>query len=333
MLLIVMFESGTWRVKPGEQFTFGRAKTCTLVLPDSDRGVSRNAGCLDFRGGLWWLANTSASSMLYLAGDLGFKADIPPGMALPLQQWHAKVRIDGILDSYTVRMRLPDLDEEADADDEPSLVVAVPDALERRITSTRLRAPLNDDDRLVLAARFEEYLTWRHSGAAAPRSAREAADRIGWRPHTVAKRCENIRNRYVRIGVPGLRGPRALEELAALLISTGELTGDDLRRLPPRSSADSQLAGPPGAAGRPLAAARPPSAAPAQAGLSAGPLIAAPPAASPGPAASQPEPASAVSPEEAWAVEPPTEEQPPAAPQPSPEGSPPLAAAVSRPGS
>jgi len=33
----------------------------------------------------------------------------------------------------------------------------------------------------VLAARFEDYLTWRHSGAAAPRSARKAAERIGWR--------------------------------------------------------------------------------------------------------------------------------------------------------
>jgi len=43
----------------------------------------------------------------------------------------------------------------------------------------------------------------------------------------------------VRIGVPGLRGPRALEELAALLISTRELTGDDLRRLPPKPAAGS----------------------------------------------------------------------------------------------
>jgi hypothetical protein len=230
MLLIVMFESGTWRVKPGEQLTFGRANTCVVVLPGADRGVSRNAGSLDWRGGLWWLTNASASSMLYLAGDLGFRADIPPGMALPLQQWHAKVRVDGVLDSYTLRLRLPDLDEEPDAEEEPGQAAeAVP---ERRTTSTKLRAPLNDADRLVLAARFEDYLTWKHSGAAVPRSAREAAERIGWRPHAVAKRCENIRNRYVRIGVPGLRGPRALEELAALLISTGELTGDDLRRLP-----------------------------------------------------------------------------------------------------
>jgi hypothetical protein len=238
MLLIVMFESGTWRVKPGDRLTFGRAGTCALVLPGADRGVSRNAGSFDWRSGFWWLTNASASSMLYLVGDLGFRADIPPGMAMPLQQWHAKVRIDGVLDSYTLRVRLPDLDEEPEDEEEAGPAGAVAEgAPERKITSTKLRAPLNDADRLVLAARFEDYLTWRHSGAAAPRSAREAAQRIGWQPHAVSKRCENIRNRYVRIGVPGLRGPRALEELAALLISTGELTGDDLRRLPPGSPA------------------------------------------------------------------------------------------------
>ena len=236
MLLIVMFGASTWRVRPDEQFTFGRAKTCNAVLPNDDRGVSRNAGSFEWRAGSWWLANASASSMLYLSGDLGFRADIPPGMALPLQQWHAKVRLDGILDSYTLRIRLPDLDDEDDGDEDDEIQAAeaaVEVVPERTVTSTKLRAPLNDVDRLVLAARFEEYLTWRHSGRAAPRSARDTAERIGLQAHAVSKRCENIRNRYVRIGVPGLRGPRALEELAALLISTGELTTDDLRRLPP----------------------------------------------------------------------------------------------------
>jgi hypothetical protein len=36
----------------------------------------------------------------------------------------------------------------------------------------------------------------------------------------------------VRLGAPGLRGARALEELALLQVSTGELTPADLRRLP-----------------------------------------------------------------------------------------------------
>jgi hypothetical protein len=38
------------------------------------------------------------------------------------------------------------------------------------------------------------------------------------------------------MGAPGLRGPRALEDLALLLISTGALTAEDLRRLPARAA-------------------------------------------------------------------------------------------------
>ena len=73
------------------------------------------------------------------------------------------------------------------------------------MTGTRYRAPLTDSDRLVLAARVEAYLTWRHAGDPAPASARDTATRIGWQAHTVAKRREDIRVRYVRLGVSGLR--------------------------------------------------------------------------------------------------------------------------------
>jgi len=229
VLLIVMYDSRTWRVHPGEPFTFGRALTCSAVLPANDRGVSRTAGSFRHHDGSWWLHNDSTSSVLCVLGDRGFRVDLPPGMAVPLQQWHAKVTLAGALDNYTLRLRLPDLD------DVPDLAAGPPVSYltgERSVTSTRYRAPLTDSDRLVLAARFEAYLAWRHAGDPAPRSARATAERIGWQAHTVAKRCENIRDRYVRLGVPGLRGPRALEELALLLISTGELTAEDLRLLP-----------------------------------------------------------------------------------------------------
>ena len=46
-----MFEANTWRVRPDELFTFGRAKTCNAVLPNDDRGVSRNAGSFEWRAG------------------------------------------------------------------------------------------------------------------------------------------------------------------------------------------------------------------------------------------------------------------------------------------
>lgn len=238
VLLIVMFESGIWRMRPGQTVTFGRGQACTIKLPASDRGLSRSAGSLDFHDGAWWLSNDSASSVLYLSGDRGFRVDLPPGMQIPVQQWHAKVRLEGVIDSYTLRLRLPDLDDVPDQDGESEHAGRAPVAPAARatgehlVTSTRHRAPLTDSDRLVMAARFEEYLNWRHEGAPAPRSAKDTAERIGSQPHTVAKRCENIRSRYARLGVPGLRGPRALEELAMLLISTGELTAEDLRRLP-----------------------------------------------------------------------------------------------------
>ncbi len=137
--------------------------------------------------------------------------------------------LTGTLDRYVLRLRLPDLDNVPDPAEEARALSVTG---ERAVTSTRHRAPLTASDRLVLAARFEAYLTWRQAGEPTPRSARDTAQRIGWQAHTVAKRCENIRDRYARLGVPGLRGPRALEELALLLISTGELTVGDLRRLP-----------------------------------------------------------------------------------------------------
>jgi hypothetical protein len=235
VLLIVMHESGTWRVRPGQTVTFGRGQECTIKLPAIDRGLSRSAGSLAFHDGCWWLRNDSSSTVLYLSGDRGFRTDLPPGMQVPVQQWHAKVRLQGQWDSYTLRLRLPDLDDPPGEDGEPATAGQAPAAAgtgEHLVTSSRLRAPLTDSDRLILAARFEQYLSWRHAGAASPRSAKETAERIGWQPHTVAKRCENIRSRYARLGVPGLRGPHALEELALLLISTGELTTQDLQRLP-----------------------------------------------------------------------------------------------------
>ena len=227
-----MYESQTWRVRPGEPFTFGRAPTCSAVLPALDRGVSRHAGSLRYHGGCWWLHNDSSSAMLRVLGDRGFRADLPPGLRLPLQQWHAKVTVNGVLGTYTLRLRLPGLDDAPD----PAQQVPAPAATgEGAVTSTHYRAPLTGSDRLVLAARFETYLNWQHAGPPAPASARDTAERIGWQAHTVAKRCENIRDRYARLGVPGLRGPRALEQLALLLISTGELTAADLRLLPAKA--------------------------------------------------------------------------------------------------
>src|ERR1700689_5077990 len=184
MLLIVMYESQTWRVRPGEPFTFGRAPTCSAVLPVDDRGVSRTAGSFRFHDRSWWLHNDSSSSVLTVLGDRGFRVDLPPGLGVPLLQWHAKVTVTGTLGHYTLRLRLPDLDNVPDPAPKPVTE-------ERAVTSTRYRATLTDTDRLVLAARFEDYLTWRHAGDPGPRSAKQTPERIGWGAPPVDKRGGN----------------------------------------------------------------------------------------------------------------------------------------------
>ena len=132
-----MYESQTWRVRPGEPFTFGRAPACSAVLPAIDRGVSRSAGSFRYHDGSWWLRNDSSSSVLCLLGDRGFRVDLPPGLAVPLQQWHAKVSVNGALDTYTLRLRLPGLDNAPD----PAAEAPVTDVTRgRSVTSTRYRA-------------------------------------------------------------------------------------------------------------------------------------------------------------------------------------------------
>ena len=184
--------ASSWDPPPlAPALTFGRGQACTIRLPAGDRGLSRSAGSLDYQDGAWWLCNTSSSSMLYLSGDRGFRVDLPPGMRTPVQQWHAKVRLQGVMDSYLLRLRLPDLDDLPDPGGEPGQAERAPRAPatsgtgEQQLTSSRRRAPLTGSDRLILAARFEQYLSCRHVGPAAPRSAKETADRIGWQPHAL----------------------------------------------------------------------------------------------------------------------------------------------------
>ncbi|MGH3156975.1 MAG: FHA domain-containing protein [Streptosporangiaceae bacterium] len=161
-----MYELRTWRVKPGETFTFGRGAECTLGLPPNDRGVSRNAGSFRYHGGCWWLHNDSSSCVLCLLGDRGFRVDLPSGLQVPLQQWKAEVIAAGALGRDSLRLRLPDLDDMPDPDLEPPATEEKAAA-----TSTRYRAPLSSDDRLVLAARFEAYLARQHDGDPAPDAA------------------------------------------------------------------------------------------------------------------------------------------------------------------
>jgi hypothetical protein len=62
----------------------------------------------------------------------------------------------------------------------------------------------------------------------------------------VAKRCENIRNRHARVGVPVLRRPQALEELALTAEAAAQPgTGQAPFALPARTGTPRSLSCPP----------------------------------------------------------------------------------------
>src|SRR5262249_60474513 len=114
----------------------------------------------------------SSSSVLYVTGDRGFRVDLPPGIGAPVQQWHAKIRLQGLLGCYTLRLRLPDLDDVAGPDTGTGAgggVVAGPTP-EHLGTTTRHRPPLNDAHRRILAAPIGDSLNSRHPTAAGPRA-------------------------------------------------------------------------------------------------------------------------------------------------------------------
>jgi hypothetical protein len=98
-----MYEAQTWRVRPGEPFTFGRAPDFTrrTACGRSGRVAQRRESASTTGGGG---CTTTAFSRCIITR--GFRADLPPAQ-VPLQQWHAKVTVNGTLGNYTPRLRRP----------------------------------------------------------------------------------------------------------------------------------------------------------------------------------------------------------------------------------
>ena len=72
VLLIVMYQAQTWRVRPGASRSLSAGRRhAPRVLPATDRGVSRNAGSFRYHDGSWWLHNDSSSSVLCLPATAG----------------------------------------------------------------------------------------------------------------------------------------------------------------------------------------------------------------------------------------------------------------------
>jgi hypothetical protein len=199
-----------------DEFTFGRAESCTVCLNPDDTGISRLAGSIEADSGTWWVVNRSASRPLAVIDELGFRSVLPPGRRYAVEG-RVRVVVDGSHGSHELDISGP-------------IRVAPTDVLvPGESTAVGAGVTVSQDDRLALVALFAGYLEEGKRHDPHPKAYNAAAARLGWPRTTLVKRIEYLRNRLDRAGVPNMTGWNALSNLAEYVLTTGLITKDDLR--------------------------------------------------------------------------------------------------------
>lgn len=203
-----------------EEFTFGRAATCTVCLDPDDVGISRLAGSVEADGGTWWVVNRSARRQLVVVDEFGFRSVLPPGRRYAVEG-RVRVLVDGSSGSHELDIHGPARRSTKDV-----AVSGTPTAFGEGVI-------VSPDDRAALVALFAGYLEDGRRYDPHPKSYRAAAARLGWTHDAVRKRIEYLRGKLEKAGVPNVSGWNAMSGLAEYVLTTGIITKDDLRRIYP----------------------------------------------------------------------------------------------------
>jgi hypothetical protein len=193
-----------------EPFTFGRASTNTVCLDPGDLGVSRQAGSILFRDGLWLLVNGSRTNHLYHYHHAGGSKEVVRPRKRRILDGPCEIWVDGSRKRYPLVVEMPDacLTEDPGETEQPS-----------NEEPTAMGTDLFPHERAALAILFEPYFQRCPREDPRPRSYDAAAHRLHVRPTTLRRRIDHLRERLTKAGVPNLTGDRALENLAVYVLS------------------------------------------------------------------------------------------------------------------
>ncbi|MGH9154837.1 MAG: hypothetical protein ACRD1K_03045 [Acidimicrobiales bacterium] len=224
-------EIGDWRwtLTPAEVFTFGRSRRCTACLEPADQGISRAAGSIAARADLWLVTNTGGRPFDVVA-PTGIRAPLVPGGHHVLGSGRHELLLTGLVRRFCL---VASIDPRAVADPAERSAVAGT-TLSGTPTEGGGQVRFTTDDRLALTALLAGYLEAFPRADHRPASYGQAAARLGWRPSTLRKRIERIRQRLTDAGVPGLVGDEAIERLAEHVLATRVITRAHLDDLRPR---------------------------------------------------------------------------------------------------
>ena len=209
----------------GESLSIGRQSSCEIRIgsPDEgpeDLGVSRRAATISLAQGRIWIRNDSTTLPVFVRPFVGQEYVLEGrGDMLSLTEPSIDVAFEGQVRSYKIRVEMPSAVEAQDAESPVTVAPATQSAL-----------PLTARERRLLAALCEPLLTG--SGRdAQPASYRQIAGRVGLSEHTVRNALDALRERLASVGIPGMFGAEAKDNLARYAVRSTSVTPADLELL------------------------------------------------------------------------------------------------------
>jgi hypothetical protein len=215
---------------PDRPLVFGRADSDGVVgLHADDMGISAIAGSLELAWGVWWVINQSTKRPLLLEHPDGTtRLRLAPGHRHALTTDRVDVLVPGAIYTHVLEVVLPDAYVDGLRGGQGTLTTG---------TLTGAIVSLSDRERDALAALCAGYLESFPHRREHPNTYEDAARLLGGEPWTadkVRKAVERVKDRFAAKQNVYFQGPQANYDLAANLVASGVLSGQDLARLPER---------------------------------------------------------------------------------------------------
>ncbi len=192
----MLFCGEEFPVQAGRSLTIGRSGDVEI---DDNPYLHRSFLVLLEEGGLWWLSNVGSTLTATIADDLGlFQAWLAPGARIPLA-------LNRIVVWFTAGPTTYDFEIVVD---EPAFVPVAPGPVPQDHSGemTVGRVSFTADQKLLMVALCESFLSRSYPGAGRIPSSAAAAARIGWTVTRFNRKLDNVCQKLADAGTRGLHG-------------------------------------------------------------------------------------------------------------------------------
>src|SRR5450759_2226733 len=223
----VLFCGEEFPAVAGRQLTIGRSGDVEI---DDNPYLHRNFLVVVEGGGLWWLSNVGSTLTATVADDKGlFQAWLSPGARIPLA-------FNRVLVWFTAGPTTYDFEIVVD---NPAFVSVDPDPADQDQSGgmTVGRVSFTADQRLLMVALCESFLSRGYPGTSQIPSSAAAAARIGWTVTRINSKLDHVCQKLADAGTRGLHGgigrlaSNRKSRLVEHALSTRLVTANDLMLL------------------------------------------------------------------------------------------------------